>query len=461
MTPPGGWTGGFPEYQPRRPGPSPWRAKGKRPFGESWWGRAWVDALEGRARLDKNRLPRGRTYARTGAVGEVVVAPGAVSAPVQGSRPSPYRVTIRVAQFSDSEWDRVLDALASEIGHVAALVDGELLPSIAEDARSVGLDLLPGPGELQCHCSCPDWAEPCKHSAAVCYAVADSLDADPFGVLLMRGRSREEVLAALRERRGAGTGGGGRPGDLGARPDDRIDPGVLAREAWARSARHTGKRVERPAKTAVGGLPVAVPTAPDPPRRTGRPTVLAADPPADLGVDVRALRGLAADAAERALALLRGSIASGTALGLDLPTDLARRAATLVGERSEDGAVSAGLGAADELPALARRLGVPVRHLLWQAVAYREGGEVGLAVLEDVWDPGAAVVAIGVGMLGAGATARRNRVTLGTRQLRVGRDGRWYPFRKGRVSEWIPDGPPIEAAAVADDIDVGEVGELA
>ena len=65
--------------------------------------------------------------------------------------------------------------------------------------RSVGLDLLPGAGELQPRCSCPDWAAPCKHAAAVCFLVADALDADPFGVLLLRGLGREEVLAGLED----------------------------------------------------------------------------------------------------------------------------------------------------------------------------------------------------------------------------------------------------------------------
>ena len=73
------WPGGpWPEHKPRRPGPSASRAKGRRPFGETWWGRAWVEALEERAHLDVNRLPRGRTYARTGAVGEITLAPGLI-----------------------------------------------------------------------------------------------------------------------------------------------------------------------------------------------------------------------------------------------------------------------------------------------------------------------------------------------------------------------------------------------
>ncbi|MDQ6838144.1 MAG: SWIM zinc finger family protein, partial [Actinomycetota bacterium] len=173
----------------------------RRSFGTSWWGRAWVDALEGRARLDPNRLPRGRTYARQGTVGELRLAAGAITADVQGSRDWPYQVRVRVRVFDNNEWDRVLDSLAAEIGHLAALLDGELPPRVAADVRTAGLDLLPGPGELQPRCSCPDWADPCKHAAAVCYLVADALDEDPFGLLALRGRDRKEVLAGLRARR--------------------------------------------------------------------------------------------------------------------------------------------------------------------------------------------------------------------------------------------------------------------
>src|SRR4030095_278203 len=68
---------------------------------------------------------------------------------------------------------------------------------VADDVRRAGTDLLPGPGELQPRCSCPDWADPCKHAAAVCYLVAGALDADPFSLLLLRGRRREQGLGAL------------------------------------------------------------------------------------------------------------------------------------------------------------------------------------------------------------------------------------------------------------------------
>lgn len=404
-----GW--GFPEHQPRRPGSGPWRAAGKRPFGATWWGRAWVDAIEQRAQLDPNRLPRGRTYARTGAVEGLQVSAGEITADVQGSRRTPYQVRVRVRAWADAEWEQVLEALAAQIGHTAALLDGELPPEVADDVRSTGLDLLPGPGEVQPRCSCPDWADPCKHAAAVCYLVADALDTDPFVLLALRGRGREELLAALRARRGPGStrvlGGG----DRAAEPPR--DLGLVGRDVWAAWAQ----------RTAAG--PVLAPVPPVPPRRPGAPTVLGVDAPPGSAVDAAALRQLATDTAARALALAFG--ASSTALELDADQDLARWAHESM---------------SSSLDQLAVRSGVPARQLLRRALAWHQGGVEALRVLDEQWDPGVDAQVEGRALLGPGASVRRNRVTLGDRQLRLGHDGRWYPYRKAGTG-WDPDGEPL------------------
>ena len=420
---PKSWAEDFYESRPRLPGPSAPRASGRRPFGASWWGRAWVEALEQRAQLDPNRLPRGRTYARSGAVGQLTLGPGEVLAEVQGSRRAPYKVRVRVRVFVEAEWDRLFDALAAEIGHTAALLEGELPSGVADDVRTVGLDLLPGPGELQPRCSCPDWADPCKHAAAVCYLVADALDIDPFGVLLLRGRGREEVLAGLRACRYLETAPSPFANEI------QLDRGVLARHAWSRT---------------LGPLPLA----PQLPRRAGRPTVLAADPPRESGIDLESLRVLASDAAERALAMLQGAVTSG--LELSVEQDLARRAALLL--PSGDGGVDP-----RALSELAHRAGLPGRELVRRGLAFRDAGVEGLAVLDEVWDPEPQALSAGRAVLGPGAVARRNRVTLGKHQLRLGSEGRWYPFRKDKAGRWIPDGAPI--TPTADDDEVGDLDD--
>jgi len=409
----GGWDGDWwPQTKPCRPGTGSKRP-GRKAFGATWWGAAWVDAIEHRASLDPNRLPRGRSYARTGQVSELEIGPGDVRCLVQGSRAKPYQVRVRVRAFTEDEWARVLDALAAQAGHTAALLDGELLPEVAGDVRQTGLDLLPGAGEVQPRCSCPDWADPCKHAAAACYLVADELDRDPFVLLALRGRDRTEVMAGLRARRRAAAGGDAATPSASDH-DDVPDLGVVAREAWAR-------------------VPAELPRIPAPPTSPGRPTVLGVDPPPGSPVGAEALRALAADAAARAWALAVGE--RSTVLDATSEEDLARRAASLI-----DGA--GGLGAAGApLRDLARRADLPGRDLLRHALAWRQGGAEGLAVLVEAWDPPTGAMAPGKAALGPAAVSRRNRVSVADRQLRLGRDGRWYPYRKQR-NGWDPDGPP-------------------
>jgi uncharacterized Zn finger protein len=421
--------GGWPERAPRRPGTGLWRAKGKRPFGETWWGRAWVESLEQRARLDTNRLPRGRTYARTGAVGDLEMRAGEVRAAVQGSRATPYRVVVRVRRLSEEEWDATVDSLSAQVGHTAALLDGELPPEVGEELRAAGLDLLPGAGEVEPRCSCPDRADPCKHSAAVCYLVADQLDTDPFQLFLLRGKGRPDLMAALRTRRlaahGAGAGGPGADQDrggalLGHHEEWDQDPGMPALEAWS---------------TAPDGAPRprALPPLPLPPPQPGRPAVLAVDPPPAGGLTAEALRALAADAASRAFDLAHGGDLAAAGLGLTMREDLARRAAAAAGGGSDLGRL---------LSQIATRARLSSRELRRWALAWEAGGQEGLFVLTESWEPPPEAVAAGKALAGPGATAWRNRVSSGPRQLRLGRDGRWYPYRRSGRAGFEPDGPP-------------------
>lgn len=176
----------------------PARESGAGGFAETWWGNAWVSALEEGA-LDAARLARGRTYAGRGHVDAITVTPGLVLAYVHGSRPRPYRVQVALGTLSDGDWDRFLDAVAERPGDIAALLDKEMPKSLAE----CGVALLPGPGELEPHCSCPDSGHPCKHAAALCYQTARLLDEDPFVLLLLRGRGERELLDALSRRNAA------------------------------------------------------------------------------------------------------------------------------------------------------------------------------------------------------------------------------------------------------------------
>ena len=374
----------------------------RRTFGNTWWGAAWVDALEQRAKLDPNRLPRGRTYARKDTVSGLSVGGGEVSARVRGSRPQPYKVTIKMRVFTAAEWDTLLGVIGTQLGHAAALLDGELPGALAEQAREAGADLLPGPGDLKPRCSCPDSANPCKHVAAVYYLVADEVDKDPFVLFLLRGRPREDVLAELRARRAPTR-------EEAPKLPERVDAGLTPRAAY-------GRRL------------APIPALPPPPRVAGRPAVLDLDPPPSTGWTTASLAVLAADAASLARDLLTlGPVAT----DLTFEEDLARRAAPRT---------------RPEVTALASEASIPPRDLTRWAEAWREGGRAGLAALRDTWQPGpgpleqAAAELAESGLPGKPKTWR-NRLTQGEFQLRYGRDARWYRFTRAGP-DWRLDGPP-------------------
>jgi len=169
-------------------------------FGKNWWARRWISVLESFGW--SNRLQRGRSYARYGNVLEVVVAPGEVRAKVQGSRARPYRVTIRVKPLDDAEWEKVTSAMAEQAVFAARLLAGEMPENIEEVFTRNRVSLFPSSGrDIVTTCSCPDWANPCKHVAAVYYVLGQEFDRDPFLLFLLRGRSRDGLMAALRAKR--------------------------------------------------------------------------------------------------------------------------------------------------------------------------------------------------------------------------------------------------------------------
>jgi uncharacterized Zn finger protein len=409
-------------------------------FGRTWWGRAWLEALEQRARLDPDRLPRGRDYARSGAVGDLTLAPGEAHAQVRGRKTEPYQVRIRVRRFTDDEWDRVLEAISARLGHAAALLDGELPPEIADDAAAAGLDLLPSGGELGPRCSCPDDADPCKHSAAACYLITDALDTDPFALFLLRGRSRDQVLAGIRaRRRGAASGQASAP-DAGA-----------AGQAGAQTPSSTGRSTADEGVDARTTFAAPTPSAPIPtvllpPGRPGLPAALPVDPPPWRSGLRDDLLELAADAASRAWEMAMG-LSADAGLNLDPDADLARRGARALGTPA--------------FAALAARSGVRERDLARQALAWRQGGITGLESLRAEWDPAAedpdalelltAARAALRTKTGAEEAVHGNQVTAGHLQLRLGRDLRWYPYTRSDEG-WEPGGSPETdpARAVAD-----------
>ena len=174
------------------------RARSRRgAIGEQWWSRRFIGVLESLGMA--GRLARGRNYARSGQVLTLEISAGYVTARVQGSRPRPYQVRIQVLPLTIPQWRRVEQELASQALYRARLLAGEMPPEIEAVFAGCGTPLFPrSRHDMDMSCSCPDWEVPCKHLAAACYVLAEAFDADPFGMLAWRGRSRDDLLAALR-----------------------------------------------------------------------------------------------------------------------------------------------------------------------------------------------------------------------------------------------------------------------
>jgi uncharacterized Zn finger protein len=171
-------------------------------FGKTWWAGKWLAALE--RLVDPARLSRGRSYARSGQVLAMDIQPGRVDARVQGSRPTPYKVQIAVKPLSAAEWEQAADVMAAQAIFAAKLLAGEMPHDIEDAFAAAKVSLFPASrGDLQTECSCPDWANPCKHVAAVYYLLGEQFDADPFLLFRLRGKSKDEIIAMLRSRRTA------------------------------------------------------------------------------------------------------------------------------------------------------------------------------------------------------------------------------------------------------------------
>jgi uncharacterized Zn finger protein len=174
----------------------------------TWWSGRFLAVVE--ALGIGGRLSRGRSYARAGQIVSLDVSAGGALAQVQGSRAAPYRTRIGVPAYGKAEWAAVLDALAGDASYAAALLAGEMPRGIEEVFTRAGLSLFPaGPRDLVMDCTCPDATVPCKHLAAVFYVLAERFDADPFQILALRGRDREELLDELRARRASASGAAG------------------------------------------------------------------------------------------------------------------------------------------------------------------------------------------------------------------------------------------------------------
>ncbi|WP_369269551.1 SWF or SNF family helicase [Streptomyces sp. R11] len=395
-----------------------------RGFAQTWWGQAWLQALEESA-LDSGQLKAGRRLARAGAVGAVSVRPGRITAVVQGRDRTAHRADVLLEELSAEQWDRFLDMAVERAGHVAALLDRDMPPHLVEDAAARGIELLPGMGDLEPECGCGAW-DHCGHTAALCYQVARLLDQDPFVLLLMRGRGERDLLDDLQARSAAPA----TPSSEASTPPEA--QGVDAAEAYA-----------------TGDILPPLPTLPELPAEPGVPPSLDTETPPAPGVDPAALEFLAARTAAEAHRMLAEALRPGPGqqvveAELTLDQDAVRFAA--------------GAPGADVAERLADGSGRGREGLATAVSAWQLGGVVALSVLDEEWTVEGETLARARAALDSAwdederpsLRAKGNRWTVvgAPRQLRLGPDGRWWPYRK-EGSRWVPSGGPAHDPATA------------
>ena len=173
------------------------KAQSKRgAFATNWWGQRWVKVLE--SFQIGERLNRGRTYARKGQVMDIQIDKGSVKGMVQGSRARPYKVEVRFQVLSKTQWRQIVKELSNRFITMAKLLAGEMPEDMEEVFAQAKLSLFPHKlKEIETDCSCPDWSNPCKHTAAVFYLLGEEFDRDPFLLFKLRGLSREELFDML------------------------------------------------------------------------------------------------------------------------------------------------------------------------------------------------------------------------------------------------------------------------
>jgi uncharacterized Zn finger protein len=226
---------------------------------QSFWGDAWCEHLESFSDF-ANRLPRGRSYVRNGSVCHLEIAKGKIEAKVSGSEL--YTVGIAVKSLPAKKWSDLKRRCTGKIGSLIELLGGDLSDQVMELVADRKNGLFPLPGEISLECSCPDWADMCKHVAAVLYGVGARLDTKPELLFKLRGVDHEELIAADAQAAVKAATRSGKSKRLASHElagvfgielvDAPRQPTRLEVAADAKTApRKTAKRVGKPAKAAT------------------------------------------------------------------------------------------------------------------------------------------------------------------------------------------------------------------
>jgi len=181
------------QLKKKNPAISPVCVKGNK-LAESWWGISWNKNLESYADYS-NRIGRGRSYVRHGAVLDLKIKSGKIISLVQGSVSRPYTIEISIQKIKTPAWENILKKCQGKIDSLHALLDGKLPKAMIDILIDKKDGIFPSPGEIKFYCSCPDSATMCKHIAATLYGVGTRLDQNPALFFTLRGVDMENLVS--------------------------------------------------------------------------------------------------------------------------------------------------------------------------------------------------------------------------------------------------------------------------
>lgn len=372
----------------------------------SLWGTVWTSAM-GQAFGDARELDTGARLANR-IEAAVEMSPGSITL---RDPDEAWVAQLGLRQLDDGQWETLLRTVAADPQLTAAIVTGELPIELHGKAVALGCSFAPEAADVGADCSCHDWHEPCRHVGALVALVSAMIDQDPWLLVMLRGRSRDQVAETVRRLRSAKRGiEWAESGD-----DPRgADPGVAAATALRLTA-------------------APLPASLSPLRRPAGPTAYR-PPPADAGVSHGDLHRLVADAAQRAFDLL-GGMTNADALNLDSTHDAARIAAGL---EPDDPAIEVLAAAADR----------SVDELRRMARGWTLAGPDGVEVVASSHTPNAKQIERATQVV-PDARVGSASITAATVQLRVDSAGRWWRFARDDELGWvIADGPASDPAAL-------------
>jgi uncharacterized Zn finger protein len=167
---------------------------------KNWWGKKWINEIE--SLESGNRFKQGRYFAKQGQVVYIKTQKGFAIAKVQDSRLKPYTVRIEVDLIPDNIWAKIVEEFVSKAYYMAKLLSNKLPNDINDVFKKYNVALMPEVrgGDLRAACNCSDWANPCKHTAAVLYILGEQFEKVPFLYFKLKGKTKGEILSIIQEK---------------------------------------------------------------------------------------------------------------------------------------------------------------------------------------------------------------------------------------------------------------------